>query len=203
MRTPDDWRSLLARWSALALTDEDVIMNLPEQTIGAGWLGYGPAAGESIPQAERRLGVSLPPTYSTFLRATNGWQSAGPFIARIRPVEEIDWFAAQNREWAEVELEARSDLARMPDDEYLVYGVAQQPAHIRPEYLLTALQISDVTESAVLLLNPEIQTADGEWEAWFFASWKPGANRYRCFWDLMAGELEIYEALRSGQGADP
>ena len=27
------------------------------------------------------------------------------------------------------------------------------------------------------LLNPEIRTADGEWEAWVFANWFPGARR--------------------------
>jgi hypothetical protein len=27
--------------------------------------------------------------------------------------------------------------------------------------------------------------ASGEWEAWYFAPWMPGANRYRSFWDLM------------------
>ncbi len=48
---------------------------------------------------------------------------------------------------------------------------------------LTALEISDheVSGSAVYLLTPQIITPEGEWEAWFFAHWIPGAERYRSF----------------------
>jgi hypothetical protein len=31
-------------------------------------------------------------------------------------------------------------------------------------------------------------TPDGEWEAWFFANWNPGANRYRSFREMMQAE---------------
>jgi hypothetical protein len=55
--------------------------------------------------------------------------------------------------------------------------------------------ISDVADG-VLLLNPEVVSDDGEWEAWFFAAWLPGATRYRSFWDLMHGERERYRSLR-------
>lgn len=46
--------------------------------------------------------------------------------------------------------------------------------------------------SGLYLLNPRIVTAEGEWEAWFFAHWLPGANRYRSFWELMQGEYQNF-----------
>jgi hypothetical protein len=65
--------------------------------------------------------------------------------------------------------------------------------------LRTALEISDWGDSAICLLNPQVVTPEGDWEAWFFANWLPGANRYRSFWELMqaeyAGFLELREAL--------
>jgi len=52
------------------------------------------------------------------------------------------------------------------------------------------LTISEPGDSAIFLLNPEVVDANGEWEAWFFANWYPGAARYRSFWDLMQEELK-------------
>ncbi|HEY3110361.1 MAG TPA: hypothetical protein VGL23_16490 [Chloroflexota bacterium] len=40
-------------------------------------------------------------------------------------------------------------------------------------------------------------TPEGEWEAWFFANWYPGASRYRSFWELMQAEHASFLELRS------
>lgn len=199
MGTAAEWHALLIRWNRLLLADEEITHGLPLETIRAGWLGYEPATDESIRRAEQRLGTTLPPTYREFVRASNGWQWAGRFIARVRPVEEVEWFVSHNRDWAEMEIEVSNELEPVADDEYFVYGDAQLRTSIRPEYMLTALQVSDVTESTVLLLNPAIQTPAGEWEAWFFAAWAAGADRYPSFWDMMESELEMYEALRTAE----
>ena len=74
----------------------------------------------------------------------------------------------------------------IPDEDYFVYGEHQKEV-FRLEYLQTALEISDSIESAVYLLNPQVVTVDGEWEAWFLASWE-GARRYRSFWEMMQDE---------------
>src|SRR5262249_28866812 len=39
------------------------------------------------------------------------------------------------------------------------------------------------------LLNPMVVWPDGEWEAWFFANWLPGAARYPSFADWICYEL--------------
>lgn len=54
--------------------------------------------------------------------------------------------------------------------------------------LSTAVQISEMEDSLVLLLAPprpgEV-VPDGEWEAWAFAAWLPGAEAYSSFRELM------------------
>jgi hypothetical protein len=54
-----------------------------------------------------------------------------------------------------------------------------------------------MAEVSVLLLNPEVVTPDGEWEAWYYASWRPGASRYRSFAELMIEELEMFRKVRA------
>jgi hypothetical protein len=52
------------------------------------------------------------------------------------------------------------------------------------------LQVSSNDEDYVFLLNPRVQTPDGEWEAWDFGNKYPGANRYRTFAMMMEQVLE-------------
>ena len=59
----------------------------------------------------------------------------------------------------------------------------------------TALEISDTGDAAILLLNPQVITTDGEWEAWFFSNWNPGARRYPSFWELMHRQYETMTNL--------
>src|SRR5262249_3381412 len=89
---------------------------------------------------------------------------------------------------------------RLTDEEYLVYGEEQDSGLFRTEYLESALEISDVGDSAVLLLNPEVVDDTGEWEAWLFANWIPGARRYRSFRELMQGEHESLRRLQKELG---
>ena len=76
-----------------------------------------------------------------------------------------------------------------------VYGDHQDPARFRQEYLETALEISAEGDSAIYLLNPKVTSPEGEWEAWFFANWLPGASRYRSFWEMMVAEHESFLSL--------
>jgi hypothetical protein len=101
-------------------------------------------------------------------------------------VESTDWF--QKLEPQCVEAYTGPQLPSTPtvsDKKYFVYDDTQDPAHLRVEYLTTALQISPTGDSAVYLLNPRVVAEDGEWEAWFFANWLPGATRYRSFVEMI------------------
>lgn len=60
------------------------------------------------------------------------------------------------------------------------------------------MEISDLGDSAIYLLNPLAISPEGEWEAWFFANWNPGAVRYRSFWELILAEYESFLTLKDG-----
>jgi HEAT repeat protein len=177
------WKEQLARWS-------QEIIELGEYDIESGWLGVPGATEEEIATAEARLGTTLPPSYRAFLKVTNGWRTTIGFAGRLRPVEEVGWLADEAQElidaWVMGEQWLGGDLPAIPDEEYLVYGEsAIQP--LRSEYLQTALALSD-DRDGMILLNPRTVAPDGEWEAWFFAPWVPGADRYRSFWELMQAQ---------------
>jgi hypothetical protein len=171
---------------------------LPPDVMRSTWLGYPPASEVQIRQAEERLGVRLPRSYREFLQVTNGWLGVGDVGVRLWSTIELDWFRSGNREMIDDLLEGAQHGAEtynqslgVPDEVYFQYGDAQLPANMREEYLETALQISDVVDSAVYLLNPRVVAADGEWEAWFFATWLAGARRYPSFQAMIEDETRL------------
>lgn len=195
--TTYDWRPFLEQLSQAVLASSLVEhMQLPPDVIQAGWLGFPGATEEQIAAAEKRLGTPFPPSYRAFLRVSNGWRVLDSSIERMWGVDQIEWFRTRHTDWINIWTQAANshgELPPIPDEKYLVYGPEQDPVTMRNEYLSTSLEISDVGDSAILLLNPAITTPDGEWEAWFYATWLPGADRYRSFWDLMHGH---YDRLR-------
>ena len=193
--TAFDWPTFLREWSRELLASADIADQLPPEVVASGWLGYPGATEEQLRQAEARLGRQLPPSYRAFLQASNGWRQTGPFIWRLWSTEEVDWFAARNREWIDAYTEPAGDLDPVPDERYFVYDETQDTIDFRPEYLRTALEISDRGDAAIYLLNPEIVTPEGEWEAWFLANWKPGAERYRSFRELMVAQRARFRKL--------
>lgn len=191
-----DWQSLLDRWNATLLACPRVVGGLPEDVVRSGWLGFPPASNQDIRRAEVRLGTRLPVSYRQFLQVTNGWWSTGSRAGPLWPVQEISWFRVLNQAAIDDWLTA-SRLARGPkvaeNAEHFVYGEGQRSETFREEYLSTALQVSEMVESCVYLLNPQVATPDGEWEAWYLDPGLPGAIRYRSFWDLMQGQYDLFE----------
>ena len=100
----------------------------------------------------------------------------------------------RNAEWIEAYLNpfGGRDEPSFTDEEYLVYDQTQDPARFRVEYLESALEVSDIGDSAIYLLNPKVVTPNGEWEAWLFANWLPGASRHRSFAELMQAEYQSF-----------
>lgn len=203
-----NWEKFLRQWSRDLLESiEDVHEELPAEVIKSGWLGYPGATKEQISLTETRLGIALPPSYREFLQVTNGWLQTTPFIYKIWSTEEIEWFAVRHQAWIEAFVERYGDNCRnslqpqlitpsISDEEYLIYGDTQDCSKLRLDYLSTALEISDRGESAIYLLNPQIIAEDGEWEAWFFGNWLPGADRYKSFREMMQAEYEHFLELR-------
>jgi hypothetical protein len=191
-----DWQGLLTAWNAELLEAPDDFVRIPPEVRTSGWLGSSGATPQDLDAAESRLHITLPPSYREFLAFTNGWRTTGTFIDRVWPAGDVEWFRVRNRDWIDAYTVGLTGFrSAISDEDYFIYGRAQDPARFRPEYLRTALEISDVGDSAIYLLNPETIDAKGEWEAWLFANWLPGATRHRSFWDLMRAEYESFRDL--------
>jgi len=191
-----NWRDFLGQYSQELLADDNIRASLPPEVIASEWLGFDGASDEDIRQLENRLKIELPPSYRQFLQTTNGWRNSGAFIYQLWSTQQVAWFKVRNRGWIRAyNLWPFKTLPSVPDIDYFVYGKKQDPAVFRTEYLQTALEISDTGDSAIYLLNPKVITPDGEWEAWFFANWLPGAARYRSFRELMQAEREMFLGL--------
>ncbi len=141
-----------------------------------------PASVDEISQAEERLGVKFSSSYRSFLQSTNGFEAAG-----LRPVQEIGWFRIEYPE--SVDMFQVDEEPSVADEDYFVYGSAQDCALFRPEYLRTALVVGDTTADKALLLNPKVSSPGGEMEAWDFSLWLPAADRFMSFKELLLSRL--------------
>ena len=216
-----DWERFLRRWNQAVLESMDDLekQQLPPEVLESNWLGYPGATEDQIVRTETRLEVKLPPSYRDFLKVTNGWrqtakQTAG-FNHRFWSTEQIEWFGVRHPRWIKAfserhdaagsslddsrELDDQWEPIGISDEDYFVYGENQDPSTIRPEYLKTALEISDVGLDSIYLLNPQVVTPDGEWEAWFFADYLPGADRYRSFQEMMEAEYRNFLEFRESE----
>ena len=130
-------------------------------------------------------------------KVTNGWVQIGFGGLKIWSIKEVGWYWEKRPDLLNAWLQGSAGYTRkVTDDKYFVYGAKQDPIHIRNEYLAGALEISEDIEE-VYLLNPQIVTSEGEWEAWLFGAKLPGANRFRSFRELM--EAERYRVLETIQ----
>jgi hypothetical protein len=208
-----NWERFLKRWSQEIIGSiGESRRDLPPDVLKSGWLGYPGATEQQIASAEARLGKTLPPSYRAFLKVTNGWRQTPLFSNTLWSVAEIEWFAVRHQAWIDAfwkktdQRPSESSNAKAPtpstsDADYFVYGDEQDCSKIRIEYLQTALEISQRGDGVIYLLNPQIVTPDGEWEAWFFGDWLPGADRYRSFQDMMQAEYENFLELREPANA--
>ena len=185
-----DWVAFLRAWSGELIANEDIAQNLPPEVKASEWLGFPGASDEQIDRAQMRLGKPLPPSYRAFLRASNGWRATGFFIDRLWSTDDIEWFRVRHPEWiADWQRGASQYPPRTPDE-------AIRDLDSDGHYLRSVLEISEVGDSAIYLLNPQIVAADGEWQAWFFSSWNAGAMRHRSFEELMVAERNSFRYVR-------
>ena len=185
--------TLLAEISREQLADPRVVTDTPHHKIAAGWLGESGATEEEIAFAEQRIGVRLPPSYRAFLGVSNGFQDIGAFIYRLLNAAEIDWFRVRNQDW----IDAYQVGPDVSPEEHLANP--KDYVRFRSAYLSSCLQISEVGDSAVVLMNPEVVNEKGEWETWFFANWNPGAERYSSFFAYVESELNTIKYIRAAR----
>lgn len=190
------WRALLTQWNAELLETPDLVGKVPEEVIASGWLGYPPATEAQIAAAEARIGKRLPPSYRAFLGVSDGWRVLDYFVWDILPAERIEWFRVNNQDWIDAYQEP-ADGEDISEEAHRVWGADQDDGSFRLAYLDSLLEVSSGQRNVILLLNPEVTFPNGEWEAWDFGAWYPGAYRYRSFWDMMQALHESFLHLRT------
>ena len=199
------WQAWLSDWNQILIeafqTHSSGIQSATVQSIPpSGWLGEPGATPQELDVFEAKLNVKLPPSYRSFLAASNGFEQPGCFVPRIFSTSEVAWLKDSDpagiTAWIEGENYGGPPTAIL-DDNYFVYDENQRTEILRTEHLWQCLQISAREEAgtAVYLLNPAVKFPDGEWEAWFWAHWLPGARRYRSFWDMMQEERQSFIEL--------
>jgi hypothetical protein len=185
--TVRDWKALMQQWNRKTFSsgpelDTYYLNAFPEVFIRQD-CGQAGATEEQLLKLEKRLGISLPPSYRNFLLYSNGWVILDD-DCQLLSTHQVDWFAARNQAWIDAWVNTGMD-DEISDEQYFQYGDRQDPVFIRCDYLKTALQISTDGDGYVYLLNPRVVDENGEWEAWDFGNTTPGAYRYRSFWDMM------------------
>src|SRR5207302_2707513 len=190
-----DWKPILVQWSKELLAT-DLARHVDPLPESRDWLGFDPATASEIGSLEARLGMILPPSYKSFLLTTNGWRALTLFIYRLRSASEVEYFRVENEHWVETTYgEAGSDE---DDEEYYDYTKDDARRH-RADHMSSLVQISDIGDG-VYLLNPQAVTPDGEWEAWFFANWVPGARRFPSFAHLLLNDYAEFRKLENVKG---
>ena len=204
---------LVRRWDERLVAGDDGGWTWPVGELGT---VLRPGASEPELEAlERRLGVSLPPSYRAFLAASNGaWAQAGWGIRGLDgPPEDLEhalgfldasrvgWF--RDREPSYVDIWGYTDHGGLvedtpphyaftcfvPEAEYLDHARTQDPIEAKAGHVRYALQISGDVDGYTILLNPLVVDPSGEWEAWDFGSKLPGAMRYPSFAALIEADL--------------
>ncbi len=181
-----EWQPWLETWNRELLARFDpaehnafIDPQVTPAVLASGWLGFPGVSDGQLAELEARLGTTLPPSYRSFLRISNGFLQPGIIVPRLLPAEEVAWLRDVDPDtinvWTEMAWSTGGEVE--PD------GFEQ--------YLATALRVSarETVGTAMYLLNPRLASADGEWEAFFFAHWVPGVRRFPSFWALMQAEL--------------
>lgn len=176
----EEWTSWLRQFSselldALDLDQPDAFRHeaVTAERVAAGWLGEPGLDAAELQTLEAQLETALPPSYRSFLAASNGFLLPGLIVPRLLSGHELAWYR-------DVDPETVAIWAR--------YAEPGSPESQLGDCLLISER--ELVGTGVFLLNPAVRHPDGEWEALYLAHWIPGANRFRSFQDLLAQERD-------------
>jgi hypothetical protein len=190
-----NWHNLMTKWNT-AILSSNYRKYLTPKTIENNWLGKPGATPAQIEQLEQRIRKALPKSYREFLVFSNGWGMTAPYIYQIWSTGDVDWFYKNNQGW----IDAYTDQVSVAEETDFIAALdmntiernTEGVGKLNTDHLQTALEISEVGDAAIYLLNPQVVAEDGEWEAWLFADWLPGARRYPSFWEMMVAEYRHF-----------
>jgi hypothetical protein len=194
---PDAWKSFLKRFSdeLLETDDLDLWYKVPDEARESRWMGLAPATEEQLKAAERRLGVTLPPSLRTFYAVSNGWRTTGHFAHDFFPVEEIGWLRDLKPYLFELASETEATpgpFQNDPGDERLRQYREEAGTRVKRSLVVNG-------HGDLWLLDPGPEPHAGEWPA---TCWDESCPEFS--WDvqnfaqLMAEELRSLLSLRDG-----
>ncbi|MCC6976522.1 MAG: SMI1/KNR4 family protein [Anaerolineae bacterium] len=186
-----DWKTWLKNWNDLLierLNSDDYPYHETStiQAVRSGWLGFEGSSEEQLEALETRLGRRLPPSYRQFLCASNGFLQPGMLVPRLLSCKDVDWLRVIEKDsfdsWLNWRSEEMSRTNQHNDDTSFYL-----------QHIESMVVISEKEESGSerYLLNAARVSVDGEWEAYDYAHWRPGAVRYDSFWHLMQAKFEF------------
>lgn len=210
---PNQWQAFLSCWYKAYQRRYQVLLSespdYPELPILSKY-GLEPAQqqvigdiNEAIDKLEMSLGTTLPKSYKDFLLAYQpplfepnvvyGWAAAIGLYAPVQVgragILEPELVGIYE-EIAEEEMAFRD--IETTDEDYFVYGIEQDDATGRTHYLRDAIVVGKYGNDsfALILLYPQVKTADGEMEATIL--YHAGQFRAPSFAELMR-QLSFYE----------
>jgi hypothetical protein len=142
------------------------------------------AIEDEIRAAEDRLGLRLPPSYRSHLLAAA--PLPGDHGLTLLSPSEIDRLEHLDPAGVAAWMVGVQSVPAPPPGTQPLPDDPMDPATMPHDQLGDTIVVSTTDDMRVLLLNPARIDASGEWEAWDFATWYPGAYRYPSFGRLIA-----------------
>lgn len=188
------WRSFLDRWNAewaaapstREEAEEDGEEGSLEEMVEEG-LGFPPVSEERISALEQRLGATLPPSYRSFLAASDGWRRADSAVYLMGTADGVHWHGDPMGFQANYEnaLSANSSA-----QDVVMAGMWSR-----------ALQLSLDSDMTDLLLDPGDVNAEGEWALYVYRGWSGEyPTRFESFGAYMRAR---FAEFHDDNGADP
>ena len=192
-----NWKHIFDRATRLVMETPALDLlreEIPPENLASGVLSWPGATQDEIQALETRMGTRLPPSYREFLAESNGFLCF-PGLGRLSPIPEVGWFRDLDGEWCEILEEGQEQWAGIPRS--TEYPNDNWPA----PYARELLQVNTTFDDDVILLNPQVVSADGEWEA--YSLYSDLSSCYRSFGDLILARLADKEEYYKNNPEDP
>ncbi|WP_280458824.1 SMI1/KNR4 family protein [Nocardia carnea] len=194
LSTPQQWRDFLRDHGALFLRTANEYQRpyLDPEQVATGWMGRAAATENSIAAAERRLGVRFPPTYRSFLLASDGWDGVGGWVSVVWPCAEIYWLrdSESGQDLIEVYTEVEQETLEKQ-------GVAEPDEEKLSLLFGRALAVAEGED--FWLFDPTETGPNGEWPAYLFTPKYGELEQFGSFSALFHDDRRLLEQFAEMQ----
>ncbi|MFK0172107.1 SMI1/KNR4 family protein [Streptomyces sp. NPDC090306] len=186
----ESWTSRLRSFSADMVRTGEAEQPADDAASGrtGPWLGHAGASEEQLVALEARLEAPLPPSYRSFLGASDGWGAISTFMYELLPAKGVGRLR-------DVDPGTWGILRGDEDDEDDYFDQDEQ------DFMDRVVLVSGEGDAQYWLLDPGDVSADGEWAAYIWASWYPGlGERHASFAELVEAEWQSSADLKGREG---